>query len=121
MKTWIFCAETGHAKVFRTSEDHGLQFCSEVVTDPGERRKFSRYLADEIEIACGGGTDCRFLICGDPALVNSVCQCLSDGVRKLIIGIVPKNVTRESFESLRDRTSKLIEKWEYKHGHRVAA
>ena len=121
MKTWIFCAESHSAKVFRTSEDRELQYCSDVVTVPGERRRFSRYLADEIEIACGGGTDSRFMICGDPTLINNVCQCLSDGVRGLIIGIVPQNVVDMPVGSLRECTSKLIEKWESKHGHRSCA
>jgi hypothetical protein len=53
--------------------------------------------------------------------VNSVCQCLSDGVRSLIIGIVPKNVAREPIDLIRACTSKLVENWEGKHGQRSCA
>jgi hypothetical protein len=116
MKTWVFCAESNYAKVFQTSENHGIQYCRDVITTPGERRRFCRYLADEIEIACRSGVDGRLLICGDPALVNNVCQCLSDAVRSLIIGIVPKNVLREPVDRICERTSQVVESWEDKHG-----
>ena len=118
MKTLIFCAETGYARVFQTSREFGLQACSNVTAPTGERRRFCRYLADEIESSCCTGTERRFLICGDPPLVSSVCQCLSERVRSLIIGIVPHNFTKMSVEGLRDYTSRVVAKWEYKHGQR---
>ena len=104
MKILIFCAEASYAKVFRTFHELGLTPCSDVIARLGERRRFCRYLADEIEPACGSGTESRFLICGDPSLVSDVCQCLNDRVRSLIIGIVPHKLTTMSVAGLRECT-----------------
>ena len=51
---------------------------------------FANYVAEEIEIACGCGTNSALIMSGESADVQKICKCLSPAVKKSIIGITPK-------------------------------
>jgi len=51
---------------------------------------FAHYVAEEIEIACGCGTNTGLIFSGETSDVQKVCRSLSPAVKGSIIGITPK-------------------------------
>jgi hypothetical protein len=96
-RTWILCAGEVRSRVFR------LDTASENITcvndiaggaDPGA-------LAREAEFACGFGTKDTIVLCGDFRLINRICQNIDPKIRGRISGIIPRDLTGESPETVR--------------------
>jgi hypothetical protein len=59
---------------------------------------FAQYIAEEIEIACGCGTDSGLILSGNENDVQKVYHCLSDSVKNNVLGIMPKGYHPELWE-----------------------
>jgi hypothetical protein len=100
MNAWIMLVDPNRVSVFRASSNRTDIIFSKVIRNLGRTRTqeespqisdhFANYIAEEIEIACGCGTDSSLIISGESVDVHKVCNCLSSDVKKHIIGIIPK-------------------------------
>lgn len=72
-----------------TKSPHSLAETKQISDD------FASYVAEEIEIACGCGTNNALIISGDSSDVKKVCKCLSRSIKNSIIGITPKGYNPE--------------------------
>jgi hypothetical protein len=100
MKAWIMSVEPFRVSVFQaSSEQSNINFSTVIKNNQPFRSMaaskqisdgFAKYIAEEIEIACGCGTDSSLIISGDEKDVQKVCNCLSLAAKKSIIGITPK-------------------------------
>lgn len=100
MKAWIMLVNPVRVSVFFASPLNGDFTFATVIkntktissmsdTNPISD-DFANYAAEEIEIACGCGTNSALIISGDTRDVQKVCNCLSPSVKGSIIGIIPK-------------------------------
>ena len=72
--TWVLCMTEHDAKVFRQdSLDSTLKLCYEL-HDPKKKQSFARYVADEMELACGYGTTGSLVVCAEPKIPQKYCR-----------------------------------------------
>jgi hypothetical protein len=115
--TWIVCVSSSEGKIYHSkSFDEGVQCIKSMYgaqnpsgkTNLRHLKKLFRFVADEMDYACGSGTTGRLIVTGDPRVVNHFCNYLSDEVRARIIGIVPRNLCSASPEGIHDATRDFL-------------
>lgn len=90
--TWVLCANEAGGKLYQCRNlDDGLKFYRDL--SPSEASKdFVRYLAEELEVACGSGTDSRLILCANDGFLDSIVRSLSPLAREAIIGLVHEDL-----------------------------
>ena len=111
MRTWILCLDSWCAKIFMRKQDaddaHLFNVIPRREVDQSSKEvlndgiQFIRYVADEIEVACGSGTDSQLIICAEDEVLSKVMPALSSSVRSSIIGLLARDLcfTSESYVS----------------------
>ncbi len=110
MNAWIMLIDPLRTSVFRASTSKKELTFSTVIKNTGtfssleDTKKisddFAHYIAEEIEIACGCGTNSALIISGDTNDVQKVCKCLSSSAKSNIIGIAPKGYNPELWKQI---------------------
>ena len=75
--------------------------------DQNATPQFAQYLAEEIEIACGCGTDSRLVVCAERKVLKELRKRLSRQVQQVIVGTVEQNLCQASPGVVTDRLSDL--------------
>ena len=115
MRTWILCADNLCAKIFvkRTDEDRARLY----YTIPGPRRnsrsrqntkEFIRYVADEIELACGAGTDSQLILCAEKEMLSHFCKRFSGQVKGVLVGTVEQDLCNASQEYISTCSERIL-------------
>ena len=97
--TLILCADQRRAKVFRVEGAARKIQCISDLT-PRQREKFFPRVVGDLERASGFGAEAKLILCGNPRVLNQICQCMSDSTRNKIIGIVPQNILEQTPEQI---------------------
>jgi hypothetical protein len=92
MRIWILCANQTGAEIFlkKTPVDEPC-LCRTIPYKKNSKSKrkkvqdFIQYVNEEMEIACGAGTDARLIVCAKKKLLTNFKKHLSDQVRDAII------------------------------------
>lgn len=99
MKTWILCADPLCAKILMKNNDRDeARLCytipaQSLALDSGQLdKKFVRYIAEEVDLACGAGTDSQLIICAESSLLAQILTSLNEGTRKCLVGIIGKDL-----------------------------
>ena len=86
MRAWILCADNLCAKIFmKKSPNDEPSLCRTIPLPslPASTHKiknFVRYVVEEIEIACGAGTESRLILCAESDLLTQYLNQLSPAV-----------------------------------------
>jgi protein required for attachment to host cells len=107
MKTWILCADNLCAEIFmKNSPQDTPHLCYTIpVSKPthqsklspksktkNSNKKFVRYIAEEIEVACGAGTDSQLIICAEKEMLSKFLDVLSINVKQSLIGTIAQDL-----------------------------
>jgi len=101
MKTWILCADNLCAEIFmKNSPQDTPHLCYTIpasnVTPQSKsknsNKKFVRYIAEEIEVACGAGTDSQLIICAEKEMLSKFLDVLSINVKQSLIGTIAQDL-----------------------------
>jgi protein required for attachment to host cells len=102
MKTWILCADNLCAEIFmKNGPQDTPHLCYKIpVSKPTDQsksksktnKKFVRYIAEEIEIACGAGTDSQLIICAEKEMLSKFLDVLSINVKQSLIGTIAEDL-----------------------------
>jgi protein required for attachment to host cells len=111
MKTWILCADNLCAQIFmKNSPQDTPHLCytipasnvtpaksksSQPKSQPKSKnsnKKFVRYVAEEIEVACGAGTDSKLIICAEKEMLSKFMDILSLNVKQSLIGTIAEDL-----------------------------
>jgi hypothetical protein len=115
MRTWILCADNLCAKIFlkSTSIDelklYRTIFCPQKLLRDLKTEKFKsfiRYVSDEIEIACGAGTETQLVLCAEKKILKEFHRQFSSQVRSAVVATIEQNLCEASPGSM---TNRLIE------------
>ena len=100
--TWILYLDPFKARIFiRKGAEVPLEFCREIrrskigASARGTLRGFTGYVAEEMELACGCGTGCSLVLCGESRSVRRLASQLSASVRSKLRS-PPLEVARSS-------------------------
>jgi protein required for attachment to host cells len=107
MKTWILCADNLCAEIFmKNSPQDTPHLCYTIpVSKPAHQsksksknsnKKFVRYIAEEIEVACGAGTDSQLIICAEKEMLSKFLDVLSINVKQSLIGTIAQDLCGSS-------------------------
>ncbi len=110
MKTWILvAAATGATVYLYDSINQRLQFSRKIkspyltktITGNDSRQEsFAQYLADEMDVACGTGTNATFALFGDSDMLSAVLRNLSQQTRSVLVRASKvSSVVREAMNS----------------------
>ncbi|MBI3555190.1 MAG: hypothetical protein HY074_02860 [Deltaproteobacteria bacterium] len=88
MKSYILCANTDGAKVFDFDD---LEEGAQLLLSLSYPKDAYSSVVLEMERMCGAGTASKLVLCGEPVVLNQLCQKLSDEVRGRIVGIIPES------------------------------
>jgi hypothetical protein len=81
-KTWIVCIENKSAQIFARDEKKGAdQLCYTINSSHRSKNGFLKYIAEEMELACGWGTNNNLVIQGEQGLVKRITELCSYEVR----------------------------------------
>jgi protein required for attachment to host cells len=109
MKTWILCADNLCAEIFMKNGPQDMpHLCYTIpVSKPSHQsklkpksktkskdsnKKFVRYIAEEIEVACGAGTDSQLIICAEKEMLSKFLDVLSINVKQSLIGTIAQDL-----------------------------
>jgi hypothetical protein len=85
MKTWILCIEKQYAKVFARDEKNGqARLCYTLNSSHRSKNHFLKYIAEEMELACGVGTSNDLIVEGEKEAVKKITELFSHEVRSSI-------------------------------------
>ena len=96
MKTWILRADTLCAQIFlKTSPEAEACLCRTIPCQKKlqkssrkkDLQKFAHYVAEEIELACGAGTESQLVLCAEGELLKELRRQFSDEVKQVIVGV----------------------------------
>ncbi len=85
MKTWILCIDQAVANVFaRDDKDGATKLCYTLNSSHRSKKKFLKYVAEEMELACGCGTSNDLVVCGEQDILKKLIDLCSHEVRTSI-------------------------------------
>jgi hypothetical protein len=78
MKTWILCLDKQSANVFTRDANHGsARLCYTLKSSHRSKASFLKYIAEEMELACGAGTNNDLIVIGEQDLVDRITRLFS--------------------------------------------
>jgi len=101
VRTWILCVDDLCAKILtKKTKDDGASLCRTIrnskrfkVSKSGKIfSHFASYVAEEIEIACGAGTETYLILCAENKVLQELLKHFSTQVKQAIVGTVEKNL-----------------------------
>ena len=113
MKTWILCADNLCAEIFLKNDPQDKpHLCYTIPVSniasqsqskskiksksKNSNKKFVRYVAEELEVACGAGTDSQLIICAEKEMLSKFMDVLSVTVKQSLIGTIAEDLCRIS-------------------------
>jgi hypothetical protein len=85
MKTWILCVEKGSANVFaQDGKNQAPRLCYTLNSSHRSKNKFLKYVAEEMELACGCGTCNELVVRGEKDILKKLTDLFSYEVRSSI-------------------------------------
>jgi len=117
MKAWIMSIDPFRVSVFQASSNRQEIVFSTVIKNNQPISSlaireisdgFAQYVAEEIEIACGCGTNSSLILSGNSDDVKKVCQCLSPSLKNNIIGITEKGYCPEVWKGILTLSEKPV-------------
>ena len=114
MRTWILCADNLCAKLFvRKSPDDETNLCRTIPYPPKTRlKKFIHYVVEEIELACGAGTESKLILCAESEILSEYMKQISPYVEGSIIGTVDRNLCHVSHKRVASETRPIHQRAE---------
>ena len=89
MKTWILCIDRAVANVFaRDGKDGPTRLCYTLDSTHRSKHRFLKYIAEEMELACGCGTSNDLIVCGEQDMLQKLTNLFSHEVRSSIRGAI---------------------------------
>lgn len=87
MKTWILVAASTSAAVFLFDSVTQSLYLSRNIKGRrfGRLNRFAKYLCEEVEIACGAGTDASLILCGEAQILDQIQFGLSESIRSVVL------------------------------------
>ena len=104
MKTWIICIERAEATVSQLNRTNGALSAGGSIAPPrgSTPQKFARYLAAEMELACGVGTSSDLIICcAQRVALDEFGASLSPEVKGNVLGILPRGLITKTSRRLK--------------------
>ena len=85
MRTWILCIDKAVAKVFaKEGTDEQPRLCYTLKSSHRSKTNFLKYVAEEMELAAGAGTDNQLEVYGEADLLKKLTKKFSHEVRHSI-------------------------------------
>ncbi|MDR3606622.1 MAG: hypothetical protein P4M08_04480 [Oligoflexia bacterium] len=104
-RTWIVCADDCRAKLFVKKGPCEQACLCRTIPRPNEAlNEFVHYVVEEIEVACGEGTESGLILCGENEILAEYIKQLSDSVRGSVIGTIERNLCDASPEAISEST-----------------
>lgn len=111
MKTWIMSVDLFRVSVFQINPERKEVQFSTLIKSPYPALSsivsrqisidFAQYIAEEIEIACGCGTDNQVILSGSTIDTQKIFHCLSESVKCTVIGITNKGYQPDLWQDIR--------------------
>jgi hypothetical protein len=91
MNAWILCADPLRAKIFFKKNVHSPATLYRTITrrKPRATASYVKYLAEEIDLACGAGTQSQLIVCGKRSLLDHLVARLSPEARSRLSHALP--------------------------------
>jgi len=84
-KTWTLCLDKNSAKIFvRDERNQTDQLCYTIDSSIQPKTSFLKYIAEEMELACGWGTNNNLVVRGEQNIVKKITKLFSYEVRSSI-------------------------------------
>ncbi len=91
MNAWILFADPLRAKIFFKKDSRSPAILYRTITrrKPKPTASFLKYVAEEIDLACGAGTRNELIVCGKRSLLPRLVASLSPEARSHLVHALP--------------------------------